>query len=123
MRRRHVCSRRTSSDPSKPSWGGANATETYILIANVSDRQGVATVRLHFEDGTTAVKEFNLAALSRINVIASIDFPQSAGKLFSVVVESTGPNPVDIVVERAMYSNGNGATWAAGTNAVGTKLQ
>ena len=39
------------------------------------------------------------------------------------LVESIGSAPVAIVVERAMYSNSNGVTWAAGTNALGSRLQ
>ena len=40
--------------------GGANATETYVLIANTSPFAGSATVTLLFEDGTTAAKLFPL---------------------------------------------------------------
>jgi hypothetical protein len=43
-------------------------------------------------------------------------------KRFAAVVEARGSSP-QIVVERAMYSNANDVTWAAGTNAVATKLQ
>ena len=38
------------------------------------------------------------------------------------MVESLGATPAQIVVERAMYSNANGVVWAAGTNALATKL-
>jgi hypothetical protein len=37
------------------------------------------------------------------------------------VVESLTGEP--IVVERAMYSNAGGVTWAAGTNALATRLR
>jgi len=41
-----------------------------------------------------------------------------------VLIESLGPTPAQIVVERAMYANDStGVVWAAGTNAVGTKLR
>ena len=40
-----------------------------------------------------------------------------------MIVESVGGAPVQIVVERAMYSNAGGVRWAAGTNALATKLQ
>lgn len=39
----------------------------------------------------------------------------------SAVIEST--NGVPIIVERAMYWDAAGQSWAAGTNALGTKLQ
>jgi hypothetical protein len=103
--------------------GGGNGTETYILIANVSDRPGAANVTLHFEDGTTASKQISLAASSRANVQITVDFPQAINHRFAAIIESVGANPVDIVVERAMYSNVAGAVWSAGTNAVATKIQ
>ena len=40
-----------------------------------------------------------------------------------MIVESIGGAPAQIVVERAMYSNANGVHWAAGTNALATRLQ
>jgi len=39
------------------------------------------------------------------------------------VVESLGETPAQIVVERAQYSNAGGVRWAAGTNAVATRLK
>lgn len=44
--------------------------------------------------------------------------PESSGKRFGVIVETVGPSPAQIVVERAMYSNANGVRWAAGTDAL-----
>ena len=46
--------------------------------------------------------------------------PTPNGRRFGVIVESVSAAgqvaPAQIVVERAMYSNANGVTWAAGTN-------
>jgi len=39
------------------------------------------------------------------------------------VIDSLGGTPAALVVERAMYANANGVVWAAGTNALATKLQ
>jgi hypothetical protein len=103
--------------------GGANGTETYILIANVSDRPGTANVTLYFEDGGTATKSVVLSPLSRVNVQVTVDFPQANGRRFAAMIESTGSNPANLVVERAMYSNSGGVVWSAGTNAVATKIQ
>jgi len=50
-------------------------------------------------------------------------FPSSAGRRFGVLVESLGTTPAQLVVERAMYSDAAGVKWAAGTNALATKLQ
>jgi hypothetical protein len=79
-------------------------------------------------------REFLLTANSRTNVPvgapeANGGFgPAAANRKFGAVVESlpvagqTGP--AQIVVERAMYSNGPGAPfWAAGTDLLATRVQ
>jgi Tol biopolymer transport system component len=102
--------------------GGPHSAETYILIANTSSSDGTARVTLFFEDGTTAVRTFGLLPRSRTNVSVSSEFPAAVGRRFGAVVESLDPNPVQIVVERAMYTSPGGITWAAGTNALATRL-
>jgi len=96
------------------------ATETYILIANTSASAGSATVTLLFEDGTSAQQSIPLAANSRENVPVSAMFPEAANRMFSALIESDG---AQIVVERAMYTSTAAQTWAAGTAALGTRLQ
>jgi hypothetical protein len=102
--------------------GGATAKQTYILIANTSAFAGSARLTLLFEDGTTAERTYNLAANSRLTVSAQADFPAAAERRYGALVESLGATPAQLVVERAMYSNANGVIWAAGTNALATKL-
>jgi hypothetical protein len=105
--------------------GGPQSAETYILIANTSTTPGSARVTLYFTDGTSAQQVVALLPRSRLNVNASADFPASAGRTFSAVIESlpVGGNPAaQIVVERAMYTSPGGATWIAGTNALATRL-
>jgi Tol biopolymer transport system component len=109
-------------------WGLAegevdSVTETYILVANTSPFAGSAKVTLMFEDGGTTEKTFALNPSSRFNVAVKSEFSSANGKRFGAVVESLGSTPAQIVVERAMYSNANGVVWAAGTNALATKLQ
>jgi len=103
--------------------GGPNGKQTFILIANTSTFAGTARVVLLFEDGTTMEKLFPLPASSRTNVSVDIDFPGAAGRRYGALIETQGATPAEIVVERAMYSNANGIFWAAGTNALATKLQ
>ena len=103
--------------------GGARATDTYILVANTSDAAGRAKVTLLFEDGTSVAREFPVAAHSRFNVDARADFPAAVDQRFGALVESTGATPVSLVVERATYWSLPGQPWAAGTNAMGTRLQ
>lgn len=103
--------------------GGPRETETYVLIANTSPFPGTARVTVLFEDGTAPVtRDFPLLANSRSNVAPAGDFPETIGKRFGMLVESVGATPAQIVVERAMYSNAQGVRWAAGTNALATRL-
>lgn len=104
--------------------GGPHQQETYLLIANTSDHAGSARVTLYFEDGTSVWQLYPLDPRSRTNVNAAADFGDVVkGRRFGAVVESLGAEPAQIVVERAMYSNAGGVGWAAGTNALATKLQ
>jgi hypothetical protein len=103
--------------------GGPRNTETYVLIANTSAFDGTARVTVLFEDGTAPVaRTFPLTANSRSNVAPADDFPETRGKRFGMLIESIGDTAAQIVVERAMYSDAEGVRWAAGTNALATKL-
>jgi hypothetical protein len=103
--------------------GGPRAVETYILIANTSARAGTATVTVLCENGATATRTYTLPPNSRTNVPVAADFGATVqDQRFGAIVESTGGNPAQIVVERAMYWNAGGVRWAAGTNALATKL-
>jgi hypothetical protein len=103
--------------------GGASSLQTYVLLANTSAFAGQARVTLYYEDGTTANTTVNLLASSRTNVDIRTSFPGSVNRRFSVIVESLGGTPAQLVVERAMYSSTGGVTWSAGTAAVATRLQ
>ena len=104
--------------------GGTRGVETYILIANTSDAPATVKVTLLFEDGTNAERTYaDIPARSRFNVPVGAFFPQAAGTRFGAIVESLGATPAQIVVERAMYWDAAGQPWAAGTNALATKLR
>jgi hypothetical protein len=102
--------------------GGSLGTSTYILIANTSPFAGQAKVTLLVEGGSEVTHTYPLGPNSRMTVPVGDDFPTSVGHRFGAVIESLGSTPAEIVVERAMYSNVEGVTWAAGTNAAATKL-
>jgi hypothetical protein len=55
-----------------------------------------------------------------VRVRTDFDLLLTSEDKFSAVITSNG---VPIVVERAMYTDANGQTWAAGTAALATKLQ
>jgi hypothetical protein len=103
--------------------GGPSSYDTYILIANTSATAGSAQVTLLVEDGTAPVtRTFALPANSRLNVAVAAWFAEAASKRFGALIESVGAVPAQIVVERAMYSNAGGVVWAAGTDALATRL-
>jgi hypothetical protein len=102
--------------------GGTRGYETYILLANTSPTAGDVRVTLLFENGLTTQRTFTVGATSRFNVAVGAEFPAAAGQRFGAVIESLGPTPIQLIVERAMYSNAGGVVWAAGTNALGTRL-
>jgi hypothetical protein len=104
--------------------GGSNNQSTFVLVANTSSFGGDIKVTLLFEDGTAEVSRvFTLLPNSRFNVPLDGTFSVAQGKRFATIVEALGTTPPQIVVERAMYSDANGVTWAAGSSAVATKLQ
>lgn len=102
--------------------GGAANVSTYVLLANTSTFAGSARVTVRYEDGTSAERTFPIGATSRFNVDVGAEFPASVGKRFGVIVESLGATPAQLVVERAMYANAGGVSWAAGSNALATRL-
>ena len=101
--------------------GLAQCFDTFILLANASPTQA-AQVRITFlrTNGTTVQKTYTVNPTSRLNVHVNSLVPELANETFGALVEST--NGVGIFVERALYSNALGAIWAAGTNALATRL-
>jgi hypothetical protein len=105
--------------------GGA---ETYILIANPGATAGRAVVTFApdlgatpfgFADQRTIV---DLPAKSRTSIAIGSRFTVFGTMRYGVLVESIGPNPVPIVVERATYASPGGVTWASGGNALAAPL-
>jgi hypothetical protein len=103
--------------------GGTRNTQTYVLVANTSDQAASVQVTLLFEDGDTAQQAFTVGPHRRFNVDVGHLFPAASGRRFGTIVESVGPSPAPLVVERAMYWDANGGVWAAGTNALATLLR
>jgi hypothetical protein len=102
--------------------GGERSIATFILIANTSSVGATVRVTLLMEDGSTVARDFPVTARSRFNVDIAAEFPAAQGKRFGSIIESLGEAPAELVVERAMYWNARGVFWAAGTNAVATRL-
>jgi hypothetical protein len=101
--------------------GGSNHAQTYILLANSGTLPADVTATFLREDGTTVVKTFTVAPTSRLNIAVTgkdSDVPELANENFGTVLIATQP----IIVERSMYTDANGVTWAAGTNATAARL-
>jgi hypothetical protein len=94
--------------------------DTYFLVANLAPESGTIRVTLLFEDGAGPSRTFPIDGTSRLNVDVRFEFPEAVGRVFGAVVESLGPTPVPLVVERATYANAQGQAWAAGSAAAGT---
>ncbi|WP_239493041.1 BACON domain-containing carbohydrate-binding protein [Luteitalea sp. TBR-22] len=101
--------------------GGARNTKTYVLVSNPSGTSATITVTMVSETGAPEQQVYTVGANSRFNIALGDAgfFPSALGKRVGLLVESSA---VPIVVERAMYSDAGGQQWAAGTNAVATKL-
>jgi hypothetical protein len=100
---------------------GADAAQTYILLANPGPQAATVTVTFLREAGAPIVKAFTVGSESRFNVAvtgAGSQVPELTDEAFGAVIESTQP----IVVERSLYTTANGVVWAAGTNATATPL-
>lgn len=115
---------------SGPRWGladgeagGTSNAETYVLVANTSTVAGTFRVTLLFEDGTAPTeKSFTAPASSRVNVNVAAEFAAARGRRFGVLVESVGTQTLQLVVERAMYSDAASVHWAAGTHVIAAPL-
>jgi hypothetical protein len=104
--------------------GGSAGASTYLLIANTSPVAASVRVTVFVEGGSPVERSYTVGANSRFNVDVGSEFGAAvANRRYGALVESLGTSPAAIVVERAMYSNAGGRLWAAGTNALATRIQ
>jgi hypothetical protein len=97
------------------------AFETYVLVANPTDRAAQVDVTILQPDAAPLRATYTVPPTSRFNIPLSVNTaPPALGPRFGVIVEST--NGVPIVVERAMYWDAGAERWAGGTSAVAVRL-
>ena len=107
--------------------GGPKATQTYVLIANTSATAGKARLTVLPDQPTVPISApdtlvVDLPPNSRTTVPMHT-LPGLPGRRFGVLIESIDTMPLaDLVVERAMYWDSGGVTWAAGTNLLATPI-
>ncbi len=101
--------------------GGPRNTSTYALVVNPTGGAATIVVTMLAEDAAPESMTYTVPANSRFNIALGAPqfFPNARGRRVGLLIESAG---VPIVVERAMYSDAGGQAWAAGTNAVATRL-
>ena len=101
------------------SGDGDPATQTFVLLANTDNRPGQAELRIMSPSGFNASlrRVVNLPANSRTTVELTGMPPR-----YGVLVTSSGPSPVELVVEPSVYRSYGGLFWASGANDVATPL-
>jgi hypothetical protein len=105
-------------------FGGSRNFQSYVLMANPSNTDATVRMTLLREgDRPPLTLEFGVPANQRLTKSAQDFVPLglTSGERFGVVVTSLNGAP--IVVERAMYWDGGGEFWGAGTNETGFKLR
>jgi hypothetical protein len=122
----------TSVGAAEPAtrWSGAGVwiasafgpPAAYLLIANPGD--AIATVRVSRPRmfGAPSERTVTVPARSRITVDLGVGFEPGLISTAPVLVESLGPSPVPIVVERSVYGNTLDATWTQGSNSLLTPV-
>ncbi len=103
--------------------GGADAAETYVLVANTSAFAGTVSVRVMSDDGAIVTRSIVVPASSRYSINVRDMFPEMIGKKFGVVLESVDATPAQIAAEVSIYLSADGVTWSAGSNAQATRLR
>jgi len=110
--------------------GGAQDTQTFLLIANTAVTAATVQVRLVYDDGTSKSlpQPLTLTPQSRATLSLGEVFASTHNRTFGVVVDSLGETPAPLVVELSSYSNtptpdGGRQLWGAGTNLVATRVR
>lgn len=98
-------------------------TQTFVAVANISAIAASVRIRLVMDDGTLVEKTYPMPAQSRLTVDVGRDFPSAAFHRFSVLAESVGSSPAQLVVEESTYSTVGDVVWPAGANLGATRLK
>jgi subtilisin-like proprotein convertase family protein len=100
--------------------GGPRAHQTYVLLANPNPLPAEVVVRFLRFGAAPVVRTYTVAPTSRRNVWVNDEVPELGAGTFSVDVQVLNYQP--IAVEKALYWDSEGVTWAAGTNVTATLL-
>ena len=101
--------------------GGPRAFATYVLLANPNPIPAEVLVRFLRPGGVAPVeRSYTVAPTSRLNIWVNNDVPELGDGTFSAEIQVQNYQP--IAVEKALYWNADGITWAGGTNVTATRL-
>jgi len=104
--------------------GGPLEAQTFVLIANTAAADGDVRVTVLPETGAPASVTLPLRGNSRsnVNIATRPEFASVVNGRYGVLVEAASAG-IDLVVERATYTNAAGQVWAAGVNSLATKVR
>lgn len=101
--------------------GGSNQARTYILLSNPWATSAEVQVTYLRENGAeSVVKTYIVPPTTRQTIDVAVEAPELQDEMVGARIEVT--NGLSISVERSVYWDANGAFWAAGTNAMATRL-
>ena len=116
------CRRPARSGASRRAAWAARRTIRPTSCSRIRTRRRTRTSRITFlrESGAPFTKTFTVPATQRFNVRSGpgTDVPELVDERFGALITSDQP----IAVERAMYSDAGGQSWAAGTSANATPV-
>lgn len=93
--------------------------QTFLFVTNASTSTATVRVTLLFSDGTApATRDFTVGPTRRFDIPIRAYFPTAEGKRFGGIAETIGTGAPAIVVERAIYSDAEGVSWAAGADSL-----
>jgi hypothetical protein len=101
--------------------GGPRNAISYVLMANPTDQDATVNVTIIRDNSLPPVVVGRTVKANSRLTLNSTEMPLGSGEMFGVIVEST--NGVPIAVERAMYWDGPGKPWSAGTSESGFLLK
>jgi hypothetical protein len=103
---------------------GGESGAAYLLIANPADTTATVRVSRPRPFGPAPALTVDVAPHSRITLDLATGFTADINPVTAaVLVESLGPSPVPLVVERSVYASRPDATWTLGSNTLLTPVR
>jgi hypothetical protein len=102
--------------------GGQRRARTYLLVMNPSETAATLTVQLHFSDGVSEPRRFDVPGRTRVNIDVAEHFREADGRRFAATLYVADPATQAVVVERSTYWDGRTQGWAAGVNLRATSV-